>query len=99
MELGEGELGLRRRIGLSDSARHADGLAKALGGERPLASLQAPFPAQTVEQTDSASVLAGSGQWFRMGKVLLDQIVLPEAKLSVCVFSVAGTVSGARRIR
>jgi hypothetical protein len=45
VEPGEGELGLRCRIGLSDSPRHADGFLKALGGERPVALIQSPFAA------------------------------------------------------
>jgi hypothetical protein len=76
LELGEGELGLRRRIGLADSACHAHGLAEALGGESPLTSLQAPFPAQTVEKAHVEAVLAGSGQLLGMGEVLFAQIAL-----------------------
>ena len=61
LELGEGELGLRRRIGLADSACHAHGLAEALGGESPFGAFQPPLPAQTVEIADGDAVLARFG--------------------------------------
>jgi hypothetical protein len=61
----------------------AHGLAEALGGERPFASLQPPLPAQTVEIADDAAVPARFGQLFGVGEVLFAQIALPEADLSV----------------
>ena len=49
MELGEGEQRLRCFGALSDFASHANGLLKAVGGERPLTLFQLPHPAQAVQ--------------------------------------------------